>query len=518
MRTTVSYTLAVMLLYMSGLSAFGQTDPMPLPTRWMTDIDMPTKPLHDIPSQQGPLLLHEVLHTTSSPTQEDAFTGRICFVIENTAYAAISNNFHIYLTQVQQSGFTPLVYTYSSGTATELRNYLISLYNEPASLVGAEFIGDIPYIIYEMIQNWGDGDEYEDFPCDMFFMDMDGNWADSLNSGSVQANNGKYDTWTGNTDIEIWVSRLKTRNLTSLGSETSILTNYYARNISYRRGLLNRSAGALLYNDDDWWTMMSSDQYYAEQLYSNVTTVSATETTTATDYKSRIPTSYEFIQTRSHGYPGGHGYYQNSRATFNYVRTSDYRTIDPPALFYSFFVCSGSDYTYDNYLAGTAAFNSDSGLLAWGSTKTGGIWSDQQFYYQIRDTFCFGAGFVTWFNAVNEYSFAPRWWYGMVLIGDASLAPSAFMGRSAAETFSFRAFALTNSVSLRWSCPTNCGMLNDTVHIRFRTDTYPTDTGNGTELYTGSNTSQEHNNLVPGQTYYYTIWVSDDGSTFIDPP
>jgi len=131
---------------------------------------------------------------------------------------------------------------------------------------------------------------------------------------------------------------------------------------------------------------------------------------------------------RSHGYSGGHGFYYSGRTLFDYAYVARYRELTPPALFYSFFVCSGSDYMAADNLAGTAAFNTnDAGLLSWGSTKTGGMWGDSYFYEPLAAGACFGEAFKQWYNAIYPiYPVeAPSWWYGMVLIGDGALRPAS---------------------------------------------------------------------------------------------
>lgn len=95
---------------------------------------------------------------------------------------------------------------------------------------------------------------------------------------------------------------------------------------------------------------------------------------------------------------------------------------------------------------------------------------------------------------------------------------AAYKATGVTNTFSFKAVALTNNIILRWPDPTGCGAETRTVHIRYRTDDYPSATNDGTELYTGTNLTYEHIGLTPGQPYYYTIWVSDDGETFVEPP
>ncbi|MBN1672769.1 MAG: cadherin-like domain-containing protein [Kiritimatiellae bacterium] len=84
--------------------------------------------------------------------------------------------------------------------------------------------------------------------------------------------------------------------------------------------------------------------------------------------------------------------------------------------------------------------------------------------------------------------------------------------------FRFRATALTNSVVLRWSDPLSAGISNQTVHIRCSTNDYPGGLSDGQLVYENTAQTTEHTNLVPYRTYYYTIWVSHDGTTFIEPP
>jgi hypothetical protein len=112
---------------------------------------------------------------------------------------------------------------------------------------------------------------------------------------------------------------------------------------------------------------------------------------------------------------------------------------------------------------------------------------------------------------------AYRWiQFGLNLQGDPLLSPTNIP--TTYTPFTFRATGLTNTVLLRWSDPTQCGMGTRVVHIRARTDQYPAHTSDGSAVYTGTAMTCEHTGLTPGQPYYYTIWVSDDGVTFVEPP
>ena len=84
-------------------------------------------------------------------------------------------------------------------------------------------------------------------------------------------------------------------------------------------------------------------------------------------------------------------------------------------------------------------------------------------------------------------------------------------------SFSFKAFALTNNVMLRWTAPVDIAMPTNLVMIRSSTTDYPADTSSGSLVYNGTNTSYNHTSLISGQPYYYTIWVHN-GTTYTNPP
>jgi hypothetical protein len=115
-------------------------------------------------------------------------------------------------------------------------------------------------------------------------------------------------------------------------------------------------------------------------------------------------------------------------------------------------VCSGADYTADNYLSGIVTFNNRGGRLAWGSTKTGGMWYDETFYATLGNGESFGKAFVAGFNAVKDLSYAPSWWHGMVMSGDASLVPAPTLFRDFQMTDIRRA---GSACVIEWGSRTN---------------------------------------------------------------
>ena len=421
-RERLAVALAVFLAWLLPQVGFG--GPAPCVTRWRDPQGHP-KASHMAQLNPTPLVLsRDLASATVLGVPRASQTNRICLIVHTNVLAGSGAAITNFMSDLAADGYVPLLYAYSSGSAEALRKYLAALYAETGSLKGAILIGDLPYIIYEMTQNWGTGDEYEDFPCDIFFMDLDGTWADTNQTAPFSA--GKYDTRSGNLGLEIWVSRLKADNLPALGSESNLVNAYFSKDHRYRNRQLCPFRRALVYNDDDWADMMPDDAEALGWNYGDdhLRVVRDPDSTTASDYRNHMTNIYETMFVRSHGSPSGHGFYENSRSNFNYVTTAEYLTRSPPALFYSFYVCSGCDYSTTNDLGGLVVLNTnDSGLVAWGSTKTGGIWEDRFLYGPLAAQQSVGDAFVAWFNEVQTLypSYAPRWWYGMVIMGDGSL-------------------------------------------------------------------------------------------------
>jgi hypothetical protein len=399
--------------------------------------------------------------------------GRLCLVVHASIYDALSSDITQWTRDLARTGYSTTVFRYENGSAASVRDYLHVLYSEPTSLEGAVLVGDVPYVVYEIMQDWDeDGPrsaEYEDFPTDLFYMDLDGIWEDTSDDMSLKSGNGKYDTRTGDLDLEIWVSRLLAHNLPGLGSEIELLQAYFEKNHLFRSGLLNTEQKALLYNDDDWSDLITVDKHQISPLYreSDIETYADPEVTTAEHYKqTALAHNVEFIQVRAHGNYWGHSFFRDNGRRVDNVNALDYLQTNPPALFYSFFVCSASDFSVNNFLTGAVTLNpSQSGLLSWGSTKMGGMWHTDEFYRSLTNDTSVGEAFLSWFNSVQRRfpALAPKWWYGMVLIGDGSLTLDPY------ERFVFSPLPYENS-----SPPVNAVTLeqtdDETVVFATRTD------------------------------------------------
>jgi hypothetical protein len=505
-----------------GSDAASRAHP-PIPTRWMAPPGVERLP-HQVWQAADPFTVSVL---PAAPAQGGREQGRVAIVVEFILEPVIGASLEQYAADLAAKGYTPIISLVNGGTAADLRAYLIQLYGEPAGLAGAIFIGNVPYAIYELQQYWdggpGDSREYEDFPCDIYFMDMTGTWFDDGAGGTVPAGNGKYDRWVDTQHrIEIWVGRMRVDTLGELGSPPAILNNYFGRNHLYRTGQLvpqTPPARALAYVDDDWGSMVGGpggDEWCLQQVFSDVTSVfdvgsNPGNNATASNYRTvHLPANYQMIHVRSHGSPPAHGFYENNATNFNWVYSTQYMSIDPPAQFYSMFICSGCDYTAQygqssSYLGGVAAFNQQAGLAAWGSTKTGGMWNDEDFYSVLGQGECLGTAFVEWFNICHSVwpEYAPQWWYGMVVIGDAAIVPNGDYFAPAAPA-GLTAEEESGGVALSW--------LANHEHDLNRYNIYRADGTQPREWVAAVNapsTTYWDTGLLGGHTYTYWLTAVD---------
>lgn len=423
-----------------GLPSLQAPENAPPVSRWVDPLNRPPV-RHSVSKATGPLDLRAVPPAfpkgTARGDEPGPSAGRICIVVHEEVYDLIFDGLGQYEADLAAMGYGVVTLVYASGSPEGLRAYLAQMHREPGSLVGAVFVGEIPYVLFEMYESFGDNDPtFTDFPTDVFFMDLNGTWADQLNDGEVKPQNGKYDTWSGHRELEIWVCRLKPSSMTAFNSadlpsaelQSSLLNAYFERNHRYRVGGAFLSHEGLVYNDDIWEGFGPDDARALGHVFgdSHVVSECRPEVTTREDYlKSRLPAAPQLVLLRAHGFVGGHVFDPD----VDYVLSEDYRDVDPRTPFFSLYVCSGSDYTADDSLAGTLVFNPEAtGLLTWGTTKTGGMWNDEPYYQLLGQGRVFGEAFRLWFNEMLYFygavpGFVLKWWGGMVLTGDAALKP-----------------------------------------------------------------------------------------------
>jgi len=362
----------------------------------------------------------------SSPIGET----RICIVINTLLQPQIQTAFSRFMTDLEMEGYSIDLFTATnSGDEAALRNLLISEWST-RQIVGAILIGDLAVPWYEMTEppDWG-GDHVE-FPIDLFFMDLDGQWLDTDADGLYD----EHTDGTGDMEADIWVARLFALNLTYYqATEVAMMNNYFDKNHRYRSGELRLNDKALAYIDNDWCT--SGWENEVALAYPTTDAVTDIYQTRLEDYIARIGEStnnrYENLLICSHSSPWAHYLYWGT-GPYDYSLFHNYviENIAVQVLFYNLFACSNCRFVELDDMGDWYIFQSTYGLLAVGSTKTGSMLCFYDFYIPLGQGANFGNAFLSW--CINDIETCAGdesrpWFYGMTLLGDPTLKLSRYM-------------------------------------------------------------------------------------------
>lgn len=342
----------------------------------------------------------------------------------------LQNKILRYKHDMEATGYKVWLWEYIDGSPENIKTNLTGV----TDLVGCVFIGNIPTAWYQYFHDpgWGHAN-YSEFPIDLFYMDLDGTWSDIYDNPTPNwggwgasiplGSDGIYDVHTGNVAPEIWIGRIKGDDMAD--PEADLVKTYFDKNHDYRIGESSNPQRALIYVDDDWSPADSVRDAVKEAfpVYTHITDKNATK---KDNYLENISDGYNWVHVLCHGNSGSHSFkipggggsvYEGPSVTWNSYRSGDY-----PVFFYNLFVCSGARFTSSNYLGGWCIFSGD-GLAALGSTKTGSIIYNDNFYTPLKNGDNLGEAYQSWF--IDTLSAAPSadkpWYYGMTLLGDPTL-------------------------------------------------------------------------------------------------
>lgn len=144
------------------------------------------------------------------------------------------------------------------------------------------------------------------------------------------------------------------------------------------------------------------------------------------------------------------------------------------------------------------------------------MWDDVYFYEVLAEPNAFGPAFVTWFNTGHDQNaqYAPRWWYGMVLIGDPALIPNGDYDAPEAPT-GLAAESGDGQVDLSWA-PSPAPDLH-VYHVYRGTDRA---TPGYLDTVPASDTTYGDTDVVSGVCYTYWVTAVDSStneSPYSDP-
>jgi hypothetical protein len=337
--------------------------------------------------------------------------GNMLILVNYDLYPSIQASLDQYIEDVAYEGYFATAYRVKDGTPEELRNFIKS----KIPIVGSLLVGSLPTAWYEMDDDFGN--THSEFPCDLYYMDLNGTWNDP-------DNDGKFSDSPSGVQPEIWVGRLWTP--TANGNDASLINDYFSRNHLFRKGHFSYSNRALAFVDDDW--IGFGDCALDLMLpAANIEVFTDPATTSGNRYKAEINQQLAWDQVCAHSSPFGHSF--KIPGGTEWVPNTYLRDINAPnAYFYNLFACSNALFTQPDYMGGwyifekTSALGSD-GLLAVGSTKTGSMLAFENFYGPMGNGKVVGDAFVDWWKAFGStHDLGVRQWhYGMVLLGDPTL-------------------------------------------------------------------------------------------------
>lgn len=287
------------------------------------------------------------------------------------------------------------------------------------NLCGVMFIGSLGEAYYE-IENDHGKHGYQNWPCDLYFMDLNGNWIDS-------DNNGIYDQHTGDVAPEIFLARLSVQGLSAVGEEIPAIRKQLRKSHDFWwKADYNVSDKALCYIDDDWCMDYRFPLYDLNPIYgpNNIVNIRYCYTSSPfspSDYLTRLSQNvYGFTLLASHSNPILHQF------TNGDILISDILNNNSGCYLFNLFCCCACNWTSSsnpNYIGGAYLFNNGKTIAVVGTTKIGGMCGGNEFYSQFPSKNV-GESFLYWWktHCGNSHDNTTVYWhYGMTILGDPTI-------------------------------------------------------------------------------------------------
>lgn len=337
--------------------------------------------------------------------------GKVVVIVNRSIYEAVKASIDQYVMDLAYDGYYADIYTVDGASPRGLKNLLAGI----VGLKGAIFVGNVAVSWYEMDNDFFDAPS--EFPCDLYYMDLNGIWDDP-------DGDGKFSGHSGNIQPEIWVARVWTP--TDDGNNTALINDYFNRNHRFRTGMLGASRSALSLIDDDW---AGFDDCAMDSMMpsSVIETITVPADTTGDRYKSEINDVRGWATIGAHSSPNGHSFKKPGGS--DWVPNTYLRDINAPkAYFYNLYACSNARFTETDYMGGWYIFDNPggdrcNGMAAVGSTKTGSMLYFENFYTPMGAGKVLGEAYKDWWSAFGgSHSIDNvRWFYGMVILGDPTI-------------------------------------------------------------------------------------------------
>ncbi|MCX6844442.1 MAG: C25 family cysteine peptidase, partial [candidate division WOR-3 bacterium] len=280
----------VLLLVSASLLYGGEEDSVPV-TRWIG------------PPGSGPGTYREWITGHPFDMEGTGIHLDTFFGVDDTATVAIyvDNN---YLNPLNEEiwqlkdnlvldGFAVRIYSVRPTDHPEMLRDSIRAHWQRYGIEGALFVGNIP-VAWFQVRNDSfdtlDRDHYAEWPCDLFYMDLDGEWRDTIRQDTSwhAGIDSIYDVHEGAVAPEIYVGRLMP---SCLDSQLTQLRRYFRKDNAFRLDTLRLPPKALFFIDDDW--VFKSGEWSQELAvaYSDTEKYDDDSVTTATVYREKLDTA-----------------------------------------------------------------------------------------------------------------------------------------------------------------------------------------------------------------------------------
>ena len=237
---------------------------------------------------------------------EGVFVSDSCsLLIEKKLYTTeIELKINEYIEDLENRGYNVInVDTLFGGNPNEVKNWVTTQYERGVS--GVFFIGDIPAAWAEVSESI--------FPCDLFYMDIDGNWEDNNNDDIYES----HSAGSGDMGPELYVARLFASSL-QWNDEQTMISDYFEKVHQYHTESLSVPWKGLEYIEEDWYTM---EVNLNEIFEGNISHYDFGYETTASDYLNTLEEGHHFVTVCAHSYPGGHHFSRRPTEAVTYAHS-----------------------------------------------------------------------------------------------------------------------------------------------------------------------------------------------------
>ena len=355
-----------------------------------------------------------------------ALTGnRIIILVDDSIYESLSSELLVFINDIEKDGYEVDLYhkklsSSEWGSPQKVRSFIKS---HSEKLVGCILVGHIPMPKYRIK---GYMNEFETFPCDYYYMDLDGDW-EIYSDGNWR--NGFYYTifenhtaGSGDIEPEIWVGRLTPDYW--VGDEITLLKDYFDRNHNYRTGRTSIIPKALLYIDDFKVSYTYNFKNNILKAYPNslITVINNEEKTRTNNYMNKLKSgNFEWVELVAHSNNLCHEFIHNNGYSLDTLSVWDLKDNNTKSIFYYLFCCEALDYT-NQCLGNTYIFGVTSGLVVIGTSKISGDGDcGESIYKKIGEGNNIGKAFKFWFEVKGIKR--PELYMGHMIFGDPTLKP-----------------------------------------------------------------------------------------------